>query len=152
MAKVCVDCQKEVNGKRAVKVKEDRIILALRAAKRALKISRENELFICEDCFEKHEKRRKSFEKTMLIFAVVAALIIVLMVFTIILSGRLELWAILSGILIIALLAVFSIIFKYVPATDGTEMVLISGKPTEQKPVEKKPVEKKSARKKKGGK
>ena len=147
MAKVCVDCQKEVNGKRAVKIKEDRIILALRAAKRALKISRENELYVCEECLTKHEKRRKSFEKTMLIFAVVAALIIVLMVFTIILSGRLELWAILSGILIIALLAVFSVIFKYVPATQGMETVMIPGKPAEEKPTAKKPV-----RKKKGGK
>ena len=143
MARVCVDCQNEVAGKRAVRIKEDRIILMLRAVKRALKISRENELYVCEECLAKHEKRRKSFEKTMLIFAVVAALIIVLMVFTIILSGRLELWAILSGILIIALLAVFSVIFKYVPATQGTETVMIPGKPAEKKEKAEKPVRKK---------
>jgi len=150
MAKVCIDCQKEVAGGRAVRVKEDRIILMLRAVKRALKISKENELYVCGDCIEIHEKRRKSFEKTMLIFAVVAALIIVLMFFTVVLSGRFELWAILSGILIIVLLALFSIIFKYVPATEGAEAVLVPGEPAEK--PETKPKRKKQAGKKKGGK
>jgi len=146
MSKVCVDCQQEVAGKRAVKIREDRVIRLIRWGKRLLKISKENELYVCTDCMSKHEQRRKSFEKTMLVFAVIAALIIVLMVFTIILSGRLEMWAIASGVLIIVLLALFSIIFKYVPATETMEPVMV--------PAEKpEPVKKKAAKpKRKGGK
>lgn len=148
MSKVCVDCQQDVAGKRAIKVREDRVIRLIRSVKRLLKISKENELYICENCFAKHEERRKSFEKTMLVFAVVAALIIILMVFTIILSGRIELWAIASGVLIIVLLALFSVIFKYVPAVEGTDMVPI---PAEAKGAEK-PKAKKPKKTKKGGK
>ncbi len=147
--KICVDCQKDVSGMRAVPVKEDRIIRFIREVKRFFKVSKENELYICYSCRVKHDERRKSFEKTMLIFSVVAALIILLMLITILLSGRFELWAVVSGLMIILLLFVFSLIFKYVPATAGSEAVLIPGKPVKEK-AEAKPKPKR--RKKKGGK
>ena len=155
--KVCVDCQKDVSGMRAVKIKEDRIIDFIRKVKRALKISRENELYVCYTCLPIHKEKRKSFEKTMLIFSVVAALILLLMLATTLISGRFELWAIVSGLLIIALLLVFSLIFRYAPAAVETAPVLIPGKPVESKAnetAEKKQPEKKPKRrkKKKGGK
>lgn len=156
--KVCVDCQKEVNGMRAVRIKEDRIIDFIRKVKRALKISKENELYVCYTCLPVHKEKRKSFEKTMLIFSVVAALIFLLMLATTLISGRFELWAIVSGLLIIALLFVFSLIFKYVPAAVETEPVLVPGKPVGKETAEKKAkpekkaVKKPKRRKKKGGK
>ena len=126
--KVCVDCQKEVVGKKAVKVKEDRTIRMLRKIKKFLKIAKGNQLYVCEDCMKDHLDKRKSFEKTMLIFSAIAALIIVILLFTIILSGRFEIWTAVSALLIGLFLFLFSVIFKYVPAVEGITPEQIPGK------------------------
>jgi len=144
--KICVDCQKEVGGTKAIKIREDRVIRGIRAVKRALKISKENELYVCEKCLEVHKERRKSFEKTMTFFAVLAGLVVILLLITIGLSGRIEVWTILSAVMIGVLLLFFSLVFRYVPATVSTEPVMI---PAEKMQM-KKPVRKKI--KKKGGK
>lgn len=149
--KVCVDCQKEVAGKRAVKVKEDRVIKTIRAIKRLFKISKENELYVCEEDIEKHIERRKSYEKTMLFFTVLAGIVVLLLLITIIVSGRIELWTIASSLMVGVLLLVFSLIFKYVPAMEGTEPVMLPAElPKKEVP---KPAKKPKRRKrKKGGK
>jgi hypothetical protein len=126
--KVCVDCQKGVAGRKAVKVREDKTIRALRKIKRTLRIAKGNELYVCEDCLDKHLERRKSFEKTMLIFSAVAALIIVLLLVTILFSGRFEIWTVLSAIFIGVFLFLFSVIFKYVPAVESVTLQQIPGK------------------------
>jgi len=143
--KVCVDCQQEVVGKKAVRVKEDRTIRMLRSIKRLLRISKENELYVCEADLEKHLERRKSFEKTMLIFAAIAAFIVVLLLVTILFSGRFEILTIISAILIGVFLFLFSVIFKYVPAVESLSPQLVSGGQPEQKP-------KRKAKSEKGGK
>ena len=61
--KVCISCQKDMEGKRAVPVKEDRIIRVIRTIKKTLGIAQMNELFVCEIDLEEHVQRRKSFEK-----------------------------------------------------------------------------------------
>ncbi|MFZ5500640.1 MAG: hypothetical protein ACOY58_01830, partial [Candidatus Micrarchaeota archaeon] len=71
--KICVSCENDVAGKEAYPVKEDRIIRAIRSIKKALKIAQMNELYVCKDCLEAHGKKRKSFEKTMLFAAILAA-------------------------------------------------------------------------------
>ena len=125
--KICIDCQKDVSGMRAVRIKEDRIIGFIRKVKTAMKIAKGNELYVCEDDLPKHLERRKSFEKTMVIFTVLAAIIVLLLLVTILLSGRIELWTVASAILIGVLLLLFSLVFKYVPAVENTEPVQVSG-------------------------
>ena len=105
--KVCVDCQKEISGKKAVRVREDRVIVSIRWLKRLFKVSKENELYVCEEDMKKHAERRKSFEKSMMIFAVLAAMIFLLLLASIIISGRVEFWTILSAIAIVLLLLFF---------------------------------------------
>ncbi len=128
MSKVCVDCQQEVAGKKAVKVKEDRTIRMLRSIKKFLRIAKGNQLYVCENCLEDHLNKRKSFEKTMLIFSAIAALILVILLFAILLSGRFEIWTAVSALLIVAFLFLFSIIFKYVPAVENITPEQIPGK------------------------
>ncbi|NYZ77005.1 hypothetical protein H0O02_01675 [Candidatus Micrarchaeota archaeon] len=119
--KVCVDCQKEISGKKAVRVREDRVIVSIRWLKRLFKVSKENELYVCEEDMKKHAERRKSFEKSMMIFAVLAAMIFLLLLASIVISGRVEFWTILSAIAIVLLLLFFSLLFKYVPGVEGAE-------------------------------
>ncbi len=127
--KMCVDCQKEVAGKKAVKVREDKTIRVLRKIKRLFRVAKGNELYVCEDCMKEHLEKRKSFEKTMLIFSVIAALIIVLLLVTIIFSGRFEIWTVLSAIFIGIFLFLFSMIFKYVPGVESVIPVPVTKKP-----------------------
>ncbi len=145
--KVCIDCQKEVSGKRAVRVKEDRVIRLLRWIKRVLKVSKENELYVCEEDLSKHMERRKSFEKAMLFLTVLVGIIVFLLLITIIVSGRIEVWTILSAIMIGVLLLLFSLLFKYVPALEGAEPVAIPPEKAEEAPKQAK---KPKRRKKRG--
>jgi len=121
---VCIICQKDVAGKSAVSVKEDRIILAIRSMKQALKMAQNNKLYVCETCMEEHSKRRKSFEKSMLFFGVLAAIVVVLLFISMILSGRFDIMAIFSIFIIGVLILLFSLLFKYTPATEGPPKVV----------------------------
>ncbi len=76
--KVCVSCQQDVSAKKAMPVKEDRIIKGIRAAKKLLRIAQMNELFVCEECMQKHLERRRSFEKTVLFASVFAGALFIL--------------------------------------------------------------------------
>jgi len=123
--KVCIECQQEVVGKRAVRVKEDRIIGVLRWLKRKLGIAKENELYVCEDHLKRHLEKRKDFEKSMVIFAILTSILLLILLVSIAISGRIELWAIVSTIALIVLLVFFSLVFRYVPNVESTEPELI---------------------------
>jgi len=120
---MCVACQTEVTGRRALPVKEDRIIRTLRAVKKALGIAQNNQLFVCESCMPKHSERRRSFEKTLLFASVLAGIMLVLLILVPMLSGRFEAWAIVSGIIVACFVVLVPIIFKYVPAVAGISSV-----------------------------
>ncbi len=117
--KVCVTCQADVGGKRAFPVREDRVIGAIRAAKRALGVAQNNQLFVCEACLPKHMERRRSFEKTLLFAAVLAGIMLLVIVISPLLYGRFEAAAIFSGIVVACLIVAMPVLFKYVPAVEG---------------------------------
>lgn len=116
---MCVSCQTDVSGRRALPVKEDRIIRAIRAVKKALGIAQMNELYVCEACLPKHNERRRSFEKTLLFASVLAGIMLILLILVPMLSGRFEAWAILSGFVVAGFIVLVPIMFKYVPAVAG---------------------------------
>jgi F0F1-type ATP synthase assembly protein I len=116
--KICVECQEDVSGKRAVRIKEDRIIRLIRAAKQKLNIAANNELYVCEKDIDKHVKRRKEFEKNMLFFSILAGVIVLLMLGTMLLSGRFDPWLIVSSLLIGIFILLFAVVFKYAPAVE----------------------------------
>lgn len=116
--KVCIACQTDVEGKKAVRIKEDRIIRAIRTIKRSLGIAQMNELYVCEEDMKKHTERRRSFEKSMLFASVFAAIIVVLVLVALLLSGRFDPWAIVSAFIIGGFVLVLPL-FRYAPALEG---------------------------------
>lgn len=120
--KVCISCQQDVEGKKAVRVREDRIIRAIRAVKKALKIAQMNELYVCENDIKAHLERRRSFEKTLLLASILAGGIFILLIASMVLSGRFDAWALLSA-LVIAGFVLSLPIFRYAPALEESPLV-----------------------------
>ncbi len=116
--RICIVCQKDVEGKSAVPVKDDAIIRSIRKVKSAFNIAQNNELYVCEDDIPVHDKRRKEFERSLVLFGVLAAVVVILLVLTIIMSGRFDIFAFISAILIGLFILLFAIVFKYAPALD----------------------------------
>jgi len=131
--RICIVCQEDVSGKRAVKVKEDRIIKAIRKIKQTFNIATNNELYVSEECIPKHKERRRTFERSMLFFGILAAIIVVLMLSSIVLSGKFDLGMIISAFLIGGFILLFALIFKYTPAVEGEVAVAVPGTPVPKK-------------------
>ncbi len=123
--KVCIYSGKSVVGKKAVKVKEDRVIVAIRKIKQLFGIAKNNELYVSEEYLEEHKKRRKEFEKVMLIASILASIILVLFLIVSFLSGRFELGS-LAAYLILATVLLLLPLFKYVPSVEG-ELEVVKG-------------------------
>lgn len=116
--KICVSCEMEVEGKKAFPIREDRIIKIVRTIKKAVGIAKMNELYVCEACQDKHTVRRKAFEKSMLFASVLAGLIVVVVLVMLLLSGKLDVWAVVSAFIIGVFILVLPI-FKYAPALEN---------------------------------
>lgn len=123
--KVCIVCHEDVSGKKAVKVREDNIIRFIRKIKRFLRIAKNNELYVCEEHIKEHKKRRKAFEKSMLFFGVIAAIIILVFGGLLILSGRFDPGSFISLLILGVILISFSVIFKFVPAVESSNPVRV---------------------------
>ncbi len=126
--KVCIICHKDVSGKKAIRVKEDNVIKSIRSIKRVLNIAKNNELYVCEEDMGEHSKRRKSFEKSMLFFGVIAGLVVIVFGGLLLLSGNFDLGSLVSLLLLGALLLLFSVIFKFVPAVESTKPTVVKKK------------------------
>ncbi len=113
--KVCISCESDVAGKKAWPIKEDRIIKAVRALKKALGIAKMNELYVCANCLDKHKARRQGFEKSMLFASVLGGLIVIVMLGMVLLSGKLDLWAVVSSFVIGGFVIALPL-FRYAPA------------------------------------
>ena len=138
--KVCISCHSDVEGKKATRIREDRIIRVIRTIKRTFGIAQMNELYECEDDMQEHRKRRQSFEKSMLFASVLAGIVVVMVLAALLLSGRFDPWPIVSAFIIGTFVLVLPL-FKYAPALEGVPAERIS------KAVEAK-AEKPKARKK----
>lgn len=115
--KICIICQATVDAKTSIPIKEDRIIRIIRTIKKTLRIAQMNELYICKNDLQKHSERRKSFEKSVMFASVMAGIILVVSILSVVLSGRFELWGIVSGVLLAGIIMLLPI-FKYIPAIE----------------------------------
>ncbi len=77
MVKICIICEKEPTGN-ACKVRDDAIIKTIRAVKQKLKIAKNNELYVCEDCLPSYKEKRKKFEKNLVFYVAIAAVIFII--------------------------------------------------------------------------
>ncbi|MFH0737143.1 MAG: hypothetical protein V1827_00670 [Candidatus Micrarchaeota archaeon] len=141
--KVCVSCEADVSGKSAVPIKEDRIVGTIRAVKKALGVAQNNELYVCSSCMPKHIERRRSFEKTMFLSSIFAGIVVFLIFLSPFLSGRFDLMAVVSGV-IVAIFILMLPIFKYAPGVGQPAMAA--------SPIVPAPAQKARAQSKKKGK
>ncbi len=144
--KICIYTQESVEGKKAARVKEDRIIKTIRAIKQMFGIAQMNELYVSEEHLEEHMKRRKSFEKGILFASVLAGLIMVIVVVSLILRFRFDLWAIISAFIIGAFIMALPL-FKYSPALESDKPAIVG--PTAESPAAPAKKTKKTTKKKK---
>ena len=113
----CLICQKETIGS---PVKEDFVIRGIRKIKTSLKIARGTNLIICDEHLEEARKKRERFEKSLLTYGGIGAVIGIILVIAGLLGGR-DLISILSSMLIAILLIVVLVIFSlayYFPAVE----------------------------------
>lgn len=116
--KVCISCEADVAGRKAFRVKEDRIIRFVRAAKKALRIAKMNELYVCEGCLPKHRERRQKFERNMLFATVLGGLIIVILLAMTLMSGSINLWAVVTSLIMGLAVMLLPVLFSYAPAVE----------------------------------
>lgn len=115
--KVCVICQGTIDSKTSMPIKEDKVIRLIRAIKKRLGIAQMNELYICKNDMQKHSERRKAFEKSVMFASILAGIILVISILSVALSGKLEIWGIVSGIMLACIIMLLPA-FKYTPAVD----------------------------------
>jgi len=149
--KLCIECEKNVEGMKAVKIREDNVISAIRKIKRALGASKENELYVCEEHLKKHIERRKSFQKSLILFGIAAVLVFVLGLISMILSGSFNIVGFIAAVIISIFLILFAIVFKYTPDVASTTPVFIpvTGEKPKESAKPAKPAEKPAKRKSK---
>jgi hypothetical protein len=115
MGKMCIVCQTSVEGTKASPVKEDRIIKIIRAIKKQFGLAQMNELYVCVKDLPKQAERRKSFEKSMMIGTVLAGLIGVVLLFSILSSGKIDIWPIVSAVVLAGAVMALPVL-RYAPA------------------------------------
>ena len=123
--KLCILCEKPVEGKRAVKVREDNILKLIRDFKRATNTAKNNELYVCEEDIKKHTERRKNFQKAVLLFGVGAVLVFILALISMVIAGSFNIISFVSALLICGLLIIFAVILRYTPDVESQQLVLV---------------------------
>lgn len=107
MAKVCIVCEKEMEG---YPVEDDAVIHAIRKIKRKFNVAKNNELVVCENCLPEHKKKREKFEKNLVMHVVIAAVVLIIFFFVSIFSpSGISLSGIFLGMVLAALVVGMSV-------------------------------------------
>ncbi len=124
MDTVCIVCQNERDGKPAPKdvlrrieregaeVSDDVVIRSIRRVKKAFNIAQNNRLVVCPDCMDEHVKKRKNFEKWLVIYGALGATITLI---TFLVAPD-KLRGIFIGLLLTAAILLFGVMTYYHPA------------------------------------
>jgi uncharacterized membrane protein (DUF485 family) len=123
--KVCIVCEKSVVGLKAVKIKDDPILNLIRDVKRATHTAQENELYVCEADLKSYQQKRNDFQKSLILFSILASVIFVVAVAGALLSGNVNPVSLFVAFLIALTIVLFSLIIKYIPASEGDVPVLV---------------------------
>jgi hypothetical protein len=105
---------------RGYKVKDDKVLGLMRTAKQKLRMKlKNNRLYVCEHHKEEYSKKRKGFERNVMMLAAMAAILFVVILIVNVMSG--DIWniirSILLGLLIFLMVPIF-LFFIYVPAIE----------------------------------
>jgi hypothetical protein len=129
-ADVCIIGHERVQGK-AYRVRDDRVLGLMKAAKQRLGMKlKNNRLFVCEKHREEYMRKRKGFERNVLVLSALAAVFFVIIFVVNFSSGDVAdiLRALLLGVLLILVVPIF-LIFTYVPAVEGMGAEKAQAKP-----------------------
>lgn len=120
--KICIICKKELTPaeiKGAKRVVDDVVIKTIRKIKNFLNVASNNELYVCKEHLEEHNKKRKNYEKSIvltLVFALVIFLGLTLLpVFN---TGEININSMLLGLIVAVLLTLLNGLIKYTPTRE----------------------------------
>jgi len=116
---ICIVCEKEKKG---VPIKIDRVIRLIRSVKRKFNVAQDNDLYVCKECWPKYKDKRKKFERSIMVWGAVAAIISILLIGTSLFNlGFTDLFLLAKNIflsLIVFVVFIFMIGLGYVPGTE----------------------------------
>jgi len=135
MATICIICYNEKEGK---DIEDDVVILAIRKAKNAIGIAKNNRLVVCPGCMEVYKQKRGKYERDLVIHAIIGGLVLLLFVLLPIFTTGFSITSLLLGLLLFALIMALSI-FSHCPK------IAESGMKTAQAAWKNEAVEKKAA-------
>ena len=115
MARVCIICYKEKDGRA---VADDAVIRAIRKVKTLLRVAKNNELVVCADCMEAYRAKRAKYERDLAIHAVIGGLVLLLFILLPIFTSGFSLVSILLGLLLFGLIMLLSV-FSHCPKVEG---------------------------------
>ncbi len=113
-------CHNERNGER---VADTAVIRAIRNVKTRLKMATNNTLVVCDNCLEPHAKRLKSYERKMLLHAVLAAVLLVLIIVVPLLASSFNPGSILVGLLMGGLIIALPLMDYVPPLASGRDVL-----------------------------
>lgn len=115
----CIICSKE--NVKGFPVVEDKIIGLIRTLKSKFGIVKGYKLMVCNDCEKEYEKKRKTFERNLILYGGLGVVIALLLLFL-----NFSIGSFLSGLLLFIVLIILALL-KYVPRiekevkTDGSQ-------------------------------
>ncbi len=122
MARICIICEKEPQGK-AYRVSDDAIIKLIRGVKQKLGIARNNELYVDEACLPAYREKRRKFEKNLVFYVAVAAIIFLLINGFQLAYGRFSIITFIASVVVGALVASLAVLnYATPPLEDGGAM------------------------------
>jgi hypothetical protein len=102
---ICVVCKEEKKGS---KVEDDIYLDTLRKIKNKLNIAKNNTLVVCDDCLPKAREKRRRFERTLAMWALLATLMFVMLV---VMSPTLE--SVFLGLVAVVIFVLFSLVLYF---------------------------------------
>jgi len=111
MAKVCIVCHNEKNGR---SVADDAVIRTIRRVKNSLGIATNNKLVVCDGCMGAHEEKRKKYERELAMHLVLGGLALLLFILLPIFTGGFSLMSVFLGLVLFLFITALSVL-QYSP-------------------------------------
>jgi hypothetical protein len=102
---ICIVCREEKKGS---KVEDDVYLDTIRKIKNKLNIAKNNTLVVCDDCLPKAKEKRRRFERTLAMWALLATLLFVMLVMI-----SPSLMSVLLGLLAAVVFILFSLVLYF---------------------------------------
>ena len=112
MAKVCIICRNESDGRA---VADDFVINTIRRIKQFTHTAKNNTLVVCSGCLEAYAKKRADYEKTIAIYVIISAAMIVLLTVLPLMTSGFSLYSFLLGIALAAFFMALPILTRHIP-------------------------------------